>query len=122
MNAEEFWKDDPQLFASYRISFINKKKKEAEEEDYKCWLQGLYIHDGNGTLVAALEQFLSGSKNKQKIERYPEKPYTVLEKERNSKNELETKRKKEKYKNFQNSLMYFGTLKERYKEKLKKGE
>lgn len=46
MSAEEFWKDDPQLFVSYRTSFINKKKREMEENDYKCWLQGLYIHDG----------------------------------------------------------------------------
>ena len=37
MSAEEFWKDDPQLFVSYRTSFINKKKREKDEIDYKCW-------------------------------------------------------------------------------------
>ena len=59
MSAEEFWKDDPQLFVSYRTSFINKKQRELEELDYKCWLQGLYIHDGNGKLFSSLKQLIS---------------------------------------------------------------
>jgi hypothetical protein len=79
MSSEEFWKDDPQLFVSYRTSFINKKKREMEEFDYKCWLQGLYIHDGNGKLVSSLKQFIgniiSKNKNNSKIDSYPLKPY-----------------------------------------------
>ena len=86
MSAEEFWKDDPQLFVSYRTSFINKKKREAEEEDYKCWLQGLYIHDGNGKLVSSLKQLLinmfSSNKDRTKIDQYPMKPYHLIEKEK----------------------------------------
>ena len=35
MSADEFWKDDPQLFVSYRTSFINKKKREREEMEKK---------------------------------------------------------------------------------------
>ena len=35
MSAEEFWKDDPQLFVSYRTSFINKKKREMEGKGEK---------------------------------------------------------------------------------------
>ena len=61
MSAEQFWKDDPQLFVSYRTSFINKKKREMEEMDYKCWLQGLYIHDGNGKLFSSLKQFIGNT-------------------------------------------------------------
>ena len=90
MSAEEFWKDDPQLFVSYRTSFINKKKREMEESDYKSWLLGLYIHDGNGKLLASLKQFIgnilasiSGKpKDTKEIPTYTKKPYMELEKEK----------------------------------------
>lgn len=133
MSAEEFWKDDPQLFISYRISFINKKQREMEEEDYKSWLRGLYIHDGNGKLFALLKQFITnvlasifkGQKDNTKIDAYPQKPYFELrneeqQKKKTTKEELE---RKEKYKNFENSLLYYGSIKQRYLDKLnKKGE
>ena len=120
MSAEQFWKDDPQLFVSYRTSFINKKKREMEEMDYKCWLQGLYIHDGNGKLFSSLKQFIGntvasmfkGKKDNKQIESYPKKPYMELEKERR-KEEIE-KKKKQNYQDFHNSLIYFGTMKQRY--------
>ena len=125
MSAEEFWKDDPQLFVSYRTSFINKKKRELEEVDYKCWLQGLYTHDGNGRLTRSFKQFIyniiSKNKDTEKIETYPTRPYSELnkEEEKNKENEL----KKQKYKDFENSLIYYGTLKQQYKDKLlQKGE
>ncbi|MBR5303444.1 MAG: hypothetical protein IKU37_01290 [Candidatus Gastranaerophilales bacterium] len=129
MTSEEFWKDDPQLFVSYRTSFINKKKREKEELDYKCWLQGLYIHDGNGKLFMSLKQFIGnilasmfkGSKDNSKIDTYPSKPYGELEKEENKNNK--EKDKKQKYEEYENSLAYFGTLKKQYLDKLsKKGE
>ena len=126
MSAEQFWKDDPQLFVSYRTSFINKKKREMEEMDYKCWLQGLYIHDGNGKLFSSLKQFIGntvasifkGKKDNKQIESYPKKPYMELEKER-IKEEIE-KKKKQNYQDFHNSLIYFGTMKQRYLDDLKK--
>ena len=126
MTAEQFWKDDPQLFVSYRTSFINKKKREMEEMDYKCWLQGLYIHDGNGKLFSSLKQFIGntvasmfkGKKDNKQIESYPKKPYMELEKERR-KEEIE-KKKKQNYQDFHNSLIYFGTMKQRYLDNLKK--
>lgn len=136
MSAEEFWKDDPQLFVSYRISFIKKKERELEEEDYKSWLRGLYIHDGNGKLFVALRQFITnilagfskGQKDNTKIETYPTKPYFELKKEEEKKKneeQIEEKRNK-KYKEFENSLNYYGTLKQQYLNKIenkgKKGE
>ena len=91
MSAEEFWKDDPQLFVSYRTSFFNKKKREMEEIDYKCWVGGLYNYDGNSKLMASLKQLISnivasfskGQKDTTKIDSYPKKPYMELEKEKN---------------------------------------
>ena len=126
MSAEQFWKDDPQLFVSYRTSFINKKKREMEEMDYKCWLQGLYIHDGNGKLFSSLKQFIGntvasmfkGKKDNKQIESYPKKPYMELEKERRKEEIL--KKKKQNYQDFHNSLIYFGTMKQRYLDNLKK--
>lgn len=132
MSAEEFWKDDPQLFVSYRTSFINKKKREMEEVDYKCWLQGLYVHDGNGKLFTSLKQFISnmlagmfkGKKDNTKIDTYPTKPYGELEKEKEE--DRKQQQKKQKYEDFQKDLVYFGTLKQQFEEKIrnkqKKGE
>lgn len=126
MSAEEFWKDDPQLFVSYRTSFINKKKRELEELDYMCWLQGLYIHDGNGKLFTSLKQFIGnlvagmfkGQKDNTKIDTYPDRPYNELMKVKN--NEVKEKKKQQKYKEFENSLIYYGTLKQQYLDKIKK--
>ena len=126
MSAEEFWKDDPQLFVSYRTSFVNKKKREVEEMDYKSWLNGLYIHDGNSKLLASLRQFLtnilSKTKDRNKIDSYPKKPYSQSEKEHSEKENK--KIKNQGYKNFESSLSHFGTMKQRYLENLKnkKGE
>ena len=43
MSADEFWKDDPQLFVSYRTSFINNKQREMEEHDISVGYKG-YIY------------------------------------------------------------------------------
>lgn len=124
MSADEFWKDDPQLFVSYRTSFINKKQREVEEFDYKCWLQGLYIHDGNGKLNSSLKQFIGNMVSKTpditKIEPYPSKPYLEEEKEKKQ----EQSKKEKQYEEYQSSLVYYGSIKQQYLEKLKqkKGE
>ena len=121
MSSEEFWKDDPQLFVSYRTSFINRKQREMEEWDYKCWLQGLYIYKGTicseellrGTLV----NMFSSKKQNFELDTYPTKPFQELQKEEERKKK-ETTTKKEKYENFQNSLYYFGSMKQRYREQI----
>ena len=126
MSADEFWKDDPQLFVSYRTSFLNKKRREFEEEDYKSWLRGLYIHNGNGLLFASLKQFATnilagmfkGKKDNTKIDTYPVKPYSELEKDK--KQEDEKKKRDKKYEKFESDLVYFGTLKQQYLDKITK--
>lgn len=130
MSAEEFWKDDPQLFVSYRTSFINKKKREKDEVDYKCWLQGMYIHDGNGKLYSSLRQFIHNilasfsnqAKDNTKIDTYPKKPYLELDREKKVQEKEE--KKNDNYKKYEESLVYYGTLKQQYLDKLqkKKGE
>ena len=124
MSADEFWKDDPQLFVSYRISFINKKKREMEEHDYKSWLLGLYIYDGNSKLTNSLKQFLhnivasfgKSPKDNTDIGTYPKKPYIELEKEQ--KKAKKEEEQKSMYKEFEESLVYYGTMKQRYVESI----
>ena len=127
MTSEEFWKDDPQLFASYRTSFVNRKKREMEELDYICWLQGLYINDGNNKLtdklLLGMARFM-GSKVNKPLDKYPKEPYSVLSKktQKGKKEDL----KAIKYEKYQQDFAYFGTLKQRYldnlRNKQKKGE
>lgn len=125
MSSEEFWKDDPQLFVSYRTSFINKKKREMEEMDYKCWLQGLYVYkatiNSEEVLRNTLVNMFSSKKQDLKIQEYPNKPFSETSKEE-KKNENQLKEKEKKYENFQNSLCYFGSMKQRYIDKLTKKE
>ena len=113
MSSEEFWKDDPQLFVSYRTSFINKKKREMEEMDYKCWLQGLYVYkatiNSEEVLRNTLVNMFSSKKQNLKLEEYPKKPFSEMNKE--EKKEIQ---KEKKYEDFHNSLCYFGSMKQRY--------
>ncbi len=128
MSSEEFWKDDPQLFVSYRTSFLNKKKREMEENDYKSWLLGLYIHDGNGKLFMSLKQFLHNmvanifkcKKDNTSLNTYPQKPYGELAKENQEKISVDNQNKK--YEEYQKSFEYYGTMKQRYLENLRRKE
>ena len=123
MTSEEFWKDDPNLFASFRTFFINKKKREYEEDNYVSWLVGLYIHNGNTILtnkeLVGISRMLGGKT--QDIEQtYPTKPYSTQKEEEKIKNKEETK--EQAHKEYFNSLNYFASLKQRFVEKVKKGE
>ena len=44
MTSEEFWEDDPQLYWSYRISFMKKLEMEQQQQTeyikYNSWLNG----------------------------------------------------------------------------------
>lgn len=120
MTSEEFWKDDPQLFVAYRTSFINKKKREMEELDYKCWYQGLYIHNSSNSLISRLIQFLhnmfSKVPDKGKIEGYPVKPYMELEKDEKNKNQIN----KENYKKQNETLICQASMKQAYIDRIKR--
>ena len=118
MSADEFWKDDPQLFVSYRTSFINKKKREREEFDYKCWYQGLYIHKSTESMITKLIQFLhnmfSNKKDTTKIDNYPKKPFSELQKDKVNNNDTKTKEIKLK-----EQIIVQGSIKQIYLERLK---
>ena len=107
MTSEEFWKDDPKLFSSYRKAFEEKTKRENVLINYSNWLQGLYIYDGfKKGLTDFGFSFLAGKKNPDR-ETYPSEPYDLFgEKEKKT---IEKKKLEEK-KNQQN-LVFWATLK-----------
>nr|DAG35134.1 MAG TPA: hypothetical protein [Caudoviricetes sp.] len=122
MTSDDFWNKDPELFNSYRTSFINKKKQQYEEYNYLCWLNGLYVHDGNNIIrsVFACEiGNMLGGKNKLPEQTYPEKPYDLFGKEKKqTKEEIKEKNRKQYF----NDFNYFATMKQRFIEEVKEGK
>lgn len=74
MTAKEFWEDDPSLFWSYRISYINRKKAEQEVQNQMMWIQGAYIYDA--VVKAIANSFSKNAKHK-----YIEKPFDFAKEE-----------------------------------------
>lgn len=121
MTSEEFWRDDPQLFVAYRTSFFNRKKREMEEWDYKCWLQGAYVEKSTSSWIARLIQFINnilpGLKNDNtKIDDYPQKPFNELQKDKKNKKQIEQDNLKQQNK----TLICQAGLKQAYIEKIKR--
>ncbi len=121
MSSEEFWKDDPQLFVSYRQAFMNKKKNEIEETNYKSWLQGLYIHEGNEVTRNRLSYDISrilGAKGQKPTATYLKRPIDLSDKETK---DIE-KEKEIKEKEYFRKYNYFATMKQNFMNKIKRGE
>ena len=74
MSVKEFWEDDPELFWAYRFSYINKLKRETEQNNYNAWLQGLYFFEGVSIAIA-------NSFGKANL-KYPEMPYGMEKEEK----------------------------------------
>lgn len=96
MSSKEFWEDDPQLYWSYRTFYLKKLEAEAEEMNYKCWLEGSYTY--LATSIAMNNAF-----SKKKME-YPNKPYG--KKEIKEKTELQKMVEKEKDKNVRQQIEF----------------
>lgn len=68
MSYDEYWNGDCELTKHYR----NAHEVRLKQRNYELWLQGLYIHDAVGVVVAnAL------SKKGAKVQKYTESPYPV---------------------------------------------
>ena len=107
MTSEEFWKDDPKLFSSYRKAYEEKTKRENVRINYSNWLQGLYIYDGfRKGLIDFGYSFLAGKQNPNR-ETYPSEPYDLFG---NKETEQVNKKKIEQKKN-QEYLNFWATLK-----------
>lgn len=45
MSADEFWKQDPELFWAYRFSFYQTQKLNRNQANHDAWLQGAYFYE-----------------------------------------------------------------------------
>ena len=77
MSADEFWKQDPELFWAYRFSYYERRKFEEKKANHHAWLQGIYFHQ-------ALSVSLSNAFGKGGI-KYFDKPIDFEEKNDDSK-------------------------------------
>ena len=98
MTSEEFWRDDPKLFSSYRKAYIEKEKREFEIINQSSWIQGLYIYDGLKKSLADLSYNVWG-KNNPKSESYLDKPIDLTGKREEKKVIEREKVRKESQKN-----------------------
>lgn len=69
MSYDEFWYEDPELFFSYRFSFLKKLEIEQQKANYQAWLYGLYNYQAHSISLANA----FGNNKTQKID-YPDKP------------------------------------------------
>lgn len=84
MTAKEFWEDDPMLFWSYRISYIQRKKSEQILQNQMMWIQGAYIFD-------AVTKAIANSFSKHSKYNYLEKPFDLTGEQHVKKEELNEK-------------------------------
>ena len=98
MTSEEFWRDDPKLFSSYRKAYIEKEERSYEIINYGNWLQGLYIYDGFKKSLNDFGYNFWGKSNPNS-QSYPEQPYDIFGKEKDKKVKQREKARKENQKN-----------------------
>ena len=73
MTYEQFWKQDVCITRYYKKAYEMKQKRQAEEEKWKIWEQGLYIYEAICDVSPILRTF---SKVKKPLP-YPDKPYGI---------------------------------------------
>lgn len=84
MSYEEFWQNDPNLFASYRFSYFKQFKMNQRVSNYNAWLQGNYNYIALMTTMGNMHR----GKGEQAIP-YLDKPFDF-------ENKVEHKSEKEK--------------------------
>ena len=107
MTSEEFWKDDPKLFSSYRKAYLEKTKRDNIITNYSNWLQGLYVYDAlRKNLLDYGYMFVLGKRNPNK-ETYPSEPYDLF----GEKEEKKARKKQIEQSKSQNYLNFWATIK-----------
>ncbi len=80
MTYEQFWNDDVTIAQYYLQSFKIKEKRENEKIKWTIWEQGLYIYEAICDVSPILRAFSKATKPLP----YPEKPYGIEEKQKES--------------------------------------
>lgn len=76
MSTREFWNEEPELLWAYRKSYIDQLNVSKDIENYKAWLNGLYVFDAVSKCI--YNSF--GRKETQQALNYIEKPYDFYSK------------------------------------------
>lgn len=85
MSYEDYWEGDPQMAVYYR----KKLDQEIDYENFKAWLQGLYVYEAILDLVPAIKPFVKNPE----IRPYRDKPISLTDVERENREEEENKQK-----------------------------
>ena len=93
MSYDDYWNGDCELTKHYR----NAHEVMLKQRNYELWLQGLYIHEAVGVVVANALR-----KKGMKAQKYTETPYPVTPLERR---EVEEKEKLKRYENGKAKMM-----------------
>lgn len=98
MTSSEFWEEEPQLYWSYRIFYMQKQERDMEQADYVSWLEGMYNN-------IAVSVSLGNAFGKQKA-KYVDKPATMQQKKKEEHKELNNKLKGVKDKDIRQQIEY----------------
>lgn len=101
MTYEQFWEQDSWLVKYYRKAYELKR----DEENWKAWLQGMYIYEAISDVAPILHPF---AKRGTRARKYSEKPYEFKkpEKKKNVKDsDSEAKAKSDKIKGMMMAAM-----------------
>lgn len=87
MSYEQFWYDEPRLVVAY----IKAHKYHIQQKNEELWLQGLYVYNAFGTVMA------NAFKDKGKTPaKYLEKPIDIFPKQAEEVTETEKKEQRDK--------------------------
>lgn len=89
---DTYWDGDFTELRYYREA----EEYRQERDNYAAWLQGIYVYEAVGCLAPILHAF---AKRGTKPGKYPEKPYSVTERQRKAEEEAEKAKKQAEVQN-----------------------
>lgn len=98
MTVDQFWNDDPMLTKYYRKADGLKIDRKNQE----LWLQGLYVYEALCDVAPLLHAM---AKKSTKALPYPEKPYSLTERQRKLEQEEQERKVADKGKMFMEMMM-----------------
>jgi len=76
MSTREFWNEEPELLWTYRKVYMEKIKLQSEMDNFRAWLNGLYVFNALNTSL--YNSF--GRKETQPVINYIDKPFDLNKK------------------------------------------
>ena len=98
MTPEQYWDGDPMLAKYYRQADELRNERKNQE----LWLQGLYVYEALCDVAPIMHAM---AKKGTKAQPYPERPYSLTEKQRRQEKEEQERRVADKGRMFMERLM-----------------